>query len=114
VPMLPTSSVSIGRRRYSGGDAGLAMCITRVGCSPPPRLRHQGLEARLAHVVVDEPESLLAEQVLDVLLAAGAAVVDAQHVVAAIDEEVAQVRPEEAGPAGDDGALLVHERPTPS
>jgi hypothetical protein len=51
----------------------------------------------------------IAQQVGDVLLAAGIEVVNAQHVVAVAQQALAQVRAEEAGTAGDQD--LLHRSP---
>ena len=45
------------------------------------------------------------------LARAGAAVVDADHVIATLDEVVAHVRAEEAGTTGNDDPIR-HDRPT--
>jgi hypothetical protein len=50
-------------------------------------------------------EIRVAEEMRDVLLAAGEVIVEADDVVAARDERVAEMRAEEAGGAGDKGAL---------
>src|SRR6185437_11351814 len=59
-------------------------------------------EEGLGDVVVYEEEVLAVFQVLDVLQRARVEVVDADDAVALAQEEVAQMRPEEAGPAGND------------
>jgi hypothetical protein len=59
-------------------------------------------EERLGDVVVDEEDVLAVSQVLDVLQRAGVEVVDADDAVALRQEVVAKMRPEEAGPAGND------------
>ena len=56
---------------------------------------------REGHVVAHQLEHRVAQQVRDVALAAGEVVVDAEHVVALGQQPLAQVRPEEAGAAGD-------------
>jgi hypothetical protein len=61
-------------------------------------------EDRVVHVVVHELEVRMVQQVGDVVLAAGEQVVQADHVVAARDQPVAQMRADEAGPAGDQNA----------
>ncbi len=55
---------------------------------------------RASNVVADELEALVADQVVDVLAAAGDQVVDADHAVALGQQPLAQVRAEEAGAAG--------------
>ena len=55
--------------------------------------------------MADELEMRVVEQVLDVVLGAGEEVVDAEHVVAALQQPLAQMRAEEAGAAGDEGAF---------
>ena len=54
-----------------------------------------------AHIVADEAEVTPAHQVLDVGGRPGDAVVDADHLVAALQQPIAQVGAEEAGPARD-------------
>ena len=65
-------------------------------------------------VALDEHETLVIGEVGDVLGGAGAEVVDADDVVAAPDQEVAQVRAEESGAPGDQDVPFAHDRPTPS
>src|SRR6266545_3389274 len=63
---------------------------------------HRPLDVdRLRDVVVQEVEAAVAN-VLEILERRGLEVVDADHAVALLEEVVAQVRPEEAGTAGDD------------
>ena len=69
-------------------------------------------DERQDHVVVDQREPWVVGEVLDVLLAAGHEVVDAHHLLATLDQRVAQVRSEEPGAAGDEDAH--QRRPTPS
>ena len=57
---------------------------------------------RLRHVVVEEREGVAA-QVRDVVERARQQIVDADHPVADGDEVVAEMRPEESRPTGDDG-----------
>ena len=71
------------------------------------------LEPALDDVVLDELEAFVADQVGDVEHRAGAEVVDAQHVVATVDETITQVGAEEAGASGDNGRESAHDRPTP-
>ena len=59
----------------------------------------------LDDVVADELEVGPAEQVRDVVLGAREEVVEADDVVAALDEEGAEVGADEAGPARDDDAV---------
>ena len=58
----------------------------------------------LAHVVLDEREAALAEQLLDVGDGPGDQVVDGDHLVAPRQQRPAQVGAEEPGAAGDDDA----------
>ena len=60
---------------------------------------------RVDDVVADELEVAPAEQMGDVRLLAGEEVVDADHVVAGVDESLAEVAAEEAGPAGNENPL---------
>jgi hypothetical protein len=53
-------------------------------------------------VVLDELEVRMARQVRDVGDVAGEQVVDADDGIAAIEQRLGQVRPDEAGSAGDD------------
>src|SRR5204863_2847408 len=55
-------------------------------------------------VVFDEAEAVAAEEVLDVFRIAGDEVVHADDFVSAIEKELAEVRAEEAGAAGDERA----------
>jgi len=55
-------------------------------------------------------EQRMRYQVRDVLLRAGEVVVDAQKVVSAMDQAVAQVRPDEAGAPAPPGGLALHSR----
>jgi hypothetical protein len=57
---------------------------------------------RKGHVVAQQLEARMADQVLDVAPRTGEEVVDAQHVVAAFEQLLAQVRAQEAGTAGDE------------
>ena len=111
--MLPTSSVSIGRRRYSGGEAGLARCITSVN-GVRSAVSSRSTPAVVGDVELDEVEPVMAEQVRDVAGVACAAVVDADDAITAVDQAVADVRADEAGPAGDDDMPQRGQRPTPS
>ena len=61
-------------------------------------------EDRQRDVVADQFEVRLAQQVGDVRLLAGEEVVQADHVVAFVDQPLAEVRAEKAGPAGDQNA----------
>src|ERR1051326_980812 len=60
---------------------------------------------RCAHVVPHEFEERLAEEVGDVLLAAGEQVVHAQHVVSCLKQCIAKVRAQKSGPACDENFL---------
>ncbi len=60
---------------------------------------------RKRHVVADELEARMVVQVLDVALGAGEEIVDAEHLVALLQQPVAQMRAEESGAAGDQDAL---------
>ena len=53
-------------------------------------------------------EARVPEQMRDVVLVAGEEVVDAEHVVAFVDQPVAEMRAEKAGAAGDENSL--HEK----
>lgn len=57
---------------------------------------------RMHDVVPDQFEVRIADQVLNVRLAAGEKVVDADDVVSASDQPVAQVTSEKSGTAGDE------------
>jgi hypothetical protein len=65
---------------------------------------------RERHVVTQELEVRLADEMGDVALPAGEQIVGADDVVAARDESIAEVRAEEAGAAGDENAPFEHER----
>jgi hypothetical protein len=56
----------------------------------------------LAHVVLDEREALVVQEVLDVDLSAGHEAVDRDDLVASSEQRIAEVRTQEPGPAGDD------------
>jgi len=56
------------------------------------------------HILLDEGEPGIAEQVRDVVRAPGEEVIDADDGVAVGKEPLAQVRTDEAGAAGDDDA----------
>ena len=60
---------------------------------------------REGDVVAHQLEMRIAQQMRDVVLAAGEEVVDAQHVVAVAQQALAQMRAEEAGAAGHQHAL---------
>ena len=60
---------------------------------------------RHGHVVADEIEARMAEQVRDVRLAAGEQIVDAEHVVPLPDQPVAQMRTQKSRTTGDEDAL---------
>src|SRR6185295_19583587 len=55
--------------------------------------------------VAHQLETRVAQQMLDVGLAAGEVVVDAQHVVSALEQALAQVRAEKAGTTGHQNPL---------
>ena len=63
-------------------------------------------------IVADEFKVPLVQQVLDVCLLAGKKVVEADDIVAACHEAIAEVRAEEAGSAGHKDALaaFIYER----
>jgi hypothetical protein len=56
----------------------------------------------VADVVADEFEAFVVEEVLDVALAAGEEVVEADDFVAFVEEAFAEVGAEESGAAGDE------------
>ncbi len=60
---------------------------------------------RKADVVAHQLEVRVIEQVRDVAPASGEEIVDAEHVVAFLQQEGAKVRAEETGAAGDEDAL---------
>ena len=62
-------------------------------------------EQRERHVVPDELEARVVVQVIDVALGAGEEVVDAEHLVALLEQAVAEVGAEEAGAAGHEDPL---------
>src|SRR5881275_3092858 len=64
-------------------------------------------------VELDEAEAVAAEEMRDVLRAAGDEVVDADDFVAAGEEEIAEVRAEEARAAGDQRTTHLHALPHP-
>ena len=79
----------------------------------PVRTAHRRAELVIAHVCFEEVVSGVAEVPPGVLGGAGAEVVDTQHRVAALEQQVDQVRPDEPGPTGDEHVR--HQlRPTPS
>jgi hypothetical protein len=74
---------------------------------------HRGVERNgVDHVDLGRFESRMVCEMSDVAGATGDVVVEAQHLVAAGDQRVAQVRAEKAGAAGDEDAH--QRRPTPS
>ena len=103
MPIDPTSSVAIGCARYSGGLAGLARWST---ASTAPSTGSETVD-----VVLDEREAGIVGEVRDVVAVAGDEVVDRDDVPVARAEEVAEVRTQEPGAAGDDRSR--HQRPTP-
>jgi hypothetical protein len=66
-----------------------------------------GTCTNLAYVVVVELEILALEEVLDVLQAAGDQVVHGDHMVAFLQEPIAQVRSQETGGTGDEDAFFL-------
>ena len=60
---------------------------------------------RKGHVVAQQFEVRVVQQMSDVVLGAGEEVVDAEHVVAIRKQTLAQMAAEEAGTAGDEDAL---------
>ena len=69
---------------------------------------------RLADVVLDQGEALVAEQVLDVRRAAGDEVVDAVDLVTLGEQPGAEMGADESGAAGDDGERLAHDASDPT
>jgi hypothetical protein len=66
---------------------------------------------RKRHVVTHQLEAFDAEQMRDVAFGAGEEVVDTDKVGAALQQALAQMRPEEAGPTGHQNALFeMHAR----
>ena len=66
-------------------------------------------EERVGDVVAQELEALVVEEVLDVASGAGEEIVDAEHLVAALEQPVGEVRPEEACSAGNqNSSFKVH------
>ena len=65
---------------------------------------------RKRHVVAHQLEARMADQMLDVALAAGEEIVDANDVVAVGNQAIAQVRAEKAGTAGDQHRLATQPR----
>src|SRR5690606_3630305 len=65
----------------------------------------------VGHVLVEEAEVLVTEQMLDVREVAGQQVVHADDLAAVGDQPLTQVRSDEAGAAGDEnsGQRFVHE-----
>ena len=61
---------------------------------------------RMDHVVREQFEIRPVEQMRDVRLLAGEEVVEADHVVSLLDQPLAQVRAQEAGPAGHQDPLV--------
>lgn len=57
---------------------------------------------RKGHVVPQQLEARMGEQVSDVILAASEEIVDAEDVMAIRDQAVAEVRAEKTGAAGDE------------
>ena len=57
---------------------------------------------RFDDVVPDEFELWMADEVCDVLFATGEKVIDADDIVTAFDEAVAQMTPQETGTASDE------------
>ena len=60
---------------------------------------------RKRHVVAHQLEARMAEHVLDVALRAGKEIVEAQHIVPALDQPVAQVTAQKPCATGDEDAL---------
>ncbi len=56
-------------------------------------------------VVTDELEPRIVVQMVDVPVGAREQLVDAQHLVALLEQAIAQVRAQEAGAAGDEDSL---------
>ena len=75
MPRLPTLRIWIGIRSKSAGEAGTGEVHHGVDGARDPDV--------LAHVVLDEREAALAEQLLDVGDGAGDQVVDGDHLVPA-------------------------------
>ena len=65
---------------------------------------------RERHVMPHQFEARIAETGRDVLLGAGEIVVDAEHVVARLEQPLAQMRPQESRAAGDQDTLA-HDAP---
>ena len=66
------------------------------------------LEAqRLRHIVADELEIRLAQEMGDIRLGAGEHVVEADDIAAARHQPLAEMRTDEAGPSGHEDALGV-------
>ena len=63
-------------------------------------------EERVGDVVAQKLKLLVTEEVLDVAPRASEEVVDAEDLAAALKETLCEVRPEEAGAAGDEDPLL--------
>ena len=68
-------------------------------------LVHLDIE-RKGHVVTNELEARVAEQMRDVGLGAGEEIVDANDIVALSKEPVTKVRTEESGPASNENGLV--------
>jgi hypothetical protein len=64
--------------------------------NPPVRA-----ENKLRHILLDEFEIGIAPEVIDVRNASGDKIIDRDHAMPALDEQINQVRPEEARPARD-------------
>jgi len=58
----------------------------------------------LRHVVVEQLEALAPQQVLDTQCTGGEEIVHSENLVPTPDEEIAEVRPDEAGSTGDEKA----------
>ena len=62
-------------------------------------------EQRMGHVVAHSLEMRVRQQMRDIVLAPGEVIIDAQYVMAARQEPLAQMRAEKAGAAGNEDAL---------
>ena len=60
---------------------------------------------RLRHVVTDQLEAIVAQEMRDMVLAAGEKVIDAEDLMTLAQQALAEVRPQESAAAGYQDAL---------
>jgi hypothetical protein len=103
---MPSMLIAPTDGNLGGLDRVVLVVDGRGGAGQVVDLVHLEVE-RMGHVVADQFEVGLIEQVVDVGLLAGEEVVEADDVVALLDESIAQVRAEEPGAAGDENTFTI-------